>query len=69
MQSKMKTACLMAGALLAAVPGVAHAETSELDQMRAEMAQMRAEMAQLRADRQGDWMSDARRAEIEGMIA
>jgi len=69
MQSKMKTACLMAGALLAAVPGVANAETSELDQMRAEMAQMRAEMAQLKAEQRGDWMSDARRAEIEGMIA
>jgi phosphate-selective porin OprO/OprP len=59
----------MAGALMAAVPGVANAETSELDQMRAEMAQMRAEMAQLKADQQGDWMSDTRRAEIEGMIA
>ncbi|MEO0477708.1 MAG: porin [Planctomycetota bacterium] len=69
MQRKMKTACLMAGALLAAVPGVATAETSELEQMRAEMAQMRAEMAQLKADQQGDWMSDTRRAEIEGMIA
>ena len=69
MQSKMKTACLMAGALLAAVPGVANAQDSELEQMRAEMAQMRAEMAQLKADQQGDWMSDARRAEIEGMIA
>lgn len=69
MQSKFKTACLMAGALLAAVPGVANAETTELEQMRAEMAQMRAEMAQLKADSQGDWMSDVRRAEIEGMIA
>ena len=69
MQSKMKTACLMAGALLAAVPGVTHAETTELEQMRAEMAQMRAEMAQLKADSQADWASDARRAEIEGMIA
>ena len=69
MQSKMKTACLMAGALLAAVPGVANAETTELEQMRAEMAQMRAEMAQLKAGQSGDWMSDSRRAEIEGMIA
>ena len=69
MQSKFKTACLLAGALLAGVPGVANAETTELEQMRAEMAQMRAEMAQLKADQQGDWMSDARRAEIEGMIA
>ena len=69
MQSKFKTACLMAGALLATAPGVANAETSELEQMRAEMAQMRAEMAQLKADQQGDWMSDTRRAEIEGMIA
>lgn len=68
MQSKMTTACLMAGALLAAVPGVVRAETSELEQMRAEMAQMRAEMAQLKADNQGDWMTDARRAEIEGLI-
>lgn len=69
MQSKMKTACLLAGAMLAAVPGVASAETSELEQMRAEMAQMRAEMAQLKTETQGDWMNDARRAEIEGMIA
>lgn len=69
MQSKMKTACLLASALLAAVPGVASAETSELEQMRAEMAQMRAEMAQLKTESQGDWMNDARRAEIEGMIA
>lgn len=68
MQSKFKTACLMAGALLA-VPGVANAETTELEQMRAEMAQMRAEMAQLKADGQSDWTSEARRAEIEGMIA
>lgn len=69
MQSKMKTACLMAGALLMGVPGVANAETTELEQMRAEMAQMRAEMAQLKAESKGDWMSDARRAEIDGMIA
>lgn len=69
MLRKTKTACLMAGALLAAVPGVTHAETSDMEQMRAEMAQMRAEMAQLKADQQGDWMSDTRRAEIEGMIA
>ena len=69
MKRKMTTACLMASALLGFVPGVAKAETSELDQMRAEMAQMRAEMAQLRAEAQGDWTSDARRAEIEGMIA
>jgi hypothetical protein len=69
MQSKFKTACLMAGALLATVPGVANAETTELEQMRAEMAQMRAEMAQLKADQSGDWMNDSRRAEIEGMIA
>jgi hypothetical protein len=55
--------------MLAAVPGVATAETSELEQLRAEMAQMRAEMAQLKSESQGDWMNDARRAEIEGMIA
>lgn len=69
MQGKFKTACLMAGALLAAVPGVANAQTSELEQMRSEMAQMRAEMAQLKADQQGDWMNESRRAEIEGLIA
>lgn len=67
--SKFKTTCLMAGALLAAVPGVANAETSEIEQMRAEMAQMRAEMAQLKADSQGDWLAGSRRAEIEGLIA
>ncbi|MFK7788702.1 MAG: porin [Phycisphaeraceae bacterium] len=69
MLSKFKTTCLMAGALLVAVPGGATAETSEIEQMRAEMAQMRAEMAQLRAEQQGDWMAASRRAEIEGMIA
>lgn len=69
MQSKFKTACLMAGVLLAGVPGVANAETTELEQMRAEMAQMRAELAQLKANQQDDKMSDARRAEIDGMIA
>eukprot|EP00752_Nemacystus_decipiens_P013508 g11966.t1 len=57
------------GGELSSVPGVANAETTELEQMRAEMAQMRAEMAQLKADSQGEKMSDARRAEIEGMIA
>lgn len=69
MLRKTKTACLMAGALLAAVPGVTNAETTELEQMRAEMAQMRAEMAQLKADQSGDWMTDTRRAEVEGLIA
>lgn len=69
MQSKIKTACLMAGALLAGVPGEANAQTTELEQMRAEMAQMRAEMAQLKADNHANWSSDARRAEIESMIA
>ena len=68
MQRKMKTAVL-ASALLAGVTGRAMAGDAELEQMRAEMAQMRAEMAQLRAQQQGDWMTDARRAEIEGLIA
>ena len=68
MQRKMTTACLMAGAMLAGATGL-DAQGDELEQMRAEMAQMRAEMAQLKADSQGDWMSDVRRAEIEGMIS
>ena len=68
MQSKMKTACLMAGALLAAVPGVADAQTSE-EQLHAKVAQLEAKLAQLEANQQGDWMSDSRRAEVEGMIA
>lgn len=69
MLSKFKTTCLMAGALLTVAPGVANAENNELEQMKAEMAQMRAEMAQLKAETQGDWMNDARRKEIESMIA
>ena len=68
MHRKMTTAVL-ASALLAGVCSQAMAGDSELEQMRAEMAQMRAEMAQLRAQQEGDWTADARRAEIEGMIA
>jgi len=68
MQRKMKTAVL-AGALLAGVAGQAMAGDAELEQLRAEMAQMRAEMAQLRAHQQGDWLNEARRTEIEGLIA
>lgn len=69
MLGKFKTKCLMAGALLTVAPGVANAENNELEQMKAEMAQMRAEMAQLKAETQGDWMNDARRKQIESMIA
>lgn len=68
MQRKMTTAVL-AGALLAGTAGQALAGDGELEQLRAEMAQMRAEMAQMRAQQQGDWMNDARRSEIEGLIA
>ena len=68
MQRKM-TKALLASALMVGSAGFSHAQDTELEQMRAEMAQMRAEMAQLRAEQQGDWMNDARRAEIEGMIA
>lgn len=68
MLRKTKTACLMAGALLAAVSGVANAETSQ-EQLHAKVAQLEAKLAQLEATQKGDWTSDARRAEIEGMIA
>ena len=79
MPRKMRTSSLLASALLFSMPSIASAETSELEQLRAEMAQMRsqisevdelrAEVTQLRAEQGGDWMSDVRRAEIEGMIA
>lgn len=68
MQSNLKAACFLAGTLLTA-PVVVNAQASEMDQMRAEMAQMRAEMAQLKSDNQAGWSSDARRAEIEALIA
>ncbi|MFN3168168.1 MAG: porin [Phycisphaeraceae bacterium] len=63
------TKALLAGALLSGVTGHATAGDGELEQLRAEMAQMRAELAQLRAQQEGDWMTSARRAEIEGLIA
>ena len=68
MQRKMTTA-LLAGALLAGSTGHSFADTTEIEQMRAEMARLQAQVTQLQAQQQGDWMNDARRAEVEGLIA
>jgi len=65
-----KVATLLTAALAAGVTGssLAQGSSDELQEMRSELSQMRAEMSQLRAQQQGDWLNDARREELKGLI-
>ncbi|MEM1356400.1 MAG: porin [Planctomycetota bacterium] len=64
---RLFTTAAIAGALATGFAGSASAQ-SEVEQLRAEMAQMRAEMAQLKAQQEGDWLNEARAAEVRGLI-
>lgn len=43
-------------------------QDDEIDRLRAEMDKLRAEVAELRAQQRGDWLTEARRAEVRGLI-
>lgn len=66
MRTKLMT-MMMSGVLLAGVGGQANAQ-DDLDKVKSEMDKLRSEVAALRAQQQGDWMTDARRKEIKGLI-